>query len=84
MEVSTLSYPDSERLFFGQMLVRSLENFTYEKDFDPKKFAGAYISPMYATPIERKWIMMKKETRSPTLQFYFIMVVCCVNELLIY
>jgi len=34
-------------------------------------------------PIGRKWIMMKKKARRPTLLFYFITVVCCVNELLI-
>jgi hypothetical protein len=39
------------------MLVRSLENSIYEKDFNPKKYAGAYISQCMLPPIEGKWII---------------------------
>jgi hypothetical protein len=31
-----------------------LENSIYEKDFNPKKYAGAYIPPMYAAPDRRE------------------------------
>jgi len=71
MEVSTWSYPDSEMLFFGQMLALSLENSIYEKDFNTKKYAGAYIPPMQAAPDRREVDNDEKESSKPNASQLF-------------
>ena len=71
MEVSTWSYPDSERLFFGQMLARSLENSIYEKDFNPKKYTGAYIPPKYVAPDRKEVDNDEKESSKPNASLLF-------------
>jgi hypothetical protein len=53
------------------MLTRSLENSIYEKDFNPKKYAGAYIPLMHAAPDRREVDNDEKESSKPNASLLF-------------
>ena len=53
------------------MLARSLENSIYEKDFNPKKYAGTCIPPKYVAPDLKEVDDDEKESLKPNAVLLF-------------